>query len=176
MEFKLDTSTFVAIGVIVLALFLRGSDAGKVSIPDWHNIVPHVGPVTPDVVIPEPSADAKSVVEKHDIARLLKAGKNPSVNGPQLGYFYNEFAKLTVANEEAVKSTAQIREANAKCGKILFEGNIVAGKDYPGLREAIEASVVETIGKQNAPLTPETRAKAVKIFEAIGWACYQGGK
>lgn len=172
MELKLDKTTLIAIGVIALALLFRGSST-TFSMPDWSKVIPSVGPVTPDVVIVEPTADVKTIVEKHGITNLVAQGKNPA-EAATMGYFYTELGKRTVGNEAVTKSTSDVRAANVKCGQALF-GGILKGK-YPGLANAIDAAVIEAIGKQNAPLTPESRARAVKIFEAIGWACYQGGK
>lgn len=175
MQKKFDLLTLVGIAAIALALVLRGGGI-KLELPDWVHIPSVVPSVVVDASVPEPDAASKVVVEKNNITALVKAGKNPKRDGILLGQFYYRLGTLTVADSDVVKTNGDIKAANEACGQALFALSIKPGVDYPDFSKAVDKSLIETIGDDNAALTPEMRAKAVNLFQAIGWACQEGAK
>lgn len=172
---KFDLTTLFGIAAIVCALVLRGGGT-EIKLPDWVHIPSiSVPSVNPDLDIPAPNSASKDIVVANKITQLVKAGKNPKKDGILLGQFYYRLATITLANENFVKTTGDVKKANEECGKALVALSIKVG-DYPDLATAIDKSVADAIGLQSVPLTPESRAKAVAIFQAIGWACQEGAK
>lgn len=102
---------------------------------------------------------------------VISALDNSGNDGVTLANLYNDLATLIEIDQEIIKNTEEIREANRISGHMLKLGL----KDkYPNLGEAANAMVVSYIGEDNAALSPELRKKSVDVFRALAWACKEG--
>lgn len=76
-------------------------------------------------------------------------------------------------DEEVVKTTEEIRQANSLSGAML-RMNIKS--KYPGLSDASQAVISSQIGDDIVLLDSELRKKAVDAFRALAWACNEESK
>ena len=127
------------------------------------------------VVITPP--ESKELREKCEL--VIDALKNGSGDRKQdakrLSELYSDLAVLIKldAENEVVKTTEEVRQANSLSG-LMLQMNI---KDkYDGLPEATTAVVLSEVGDDIVPLDEELRGKAVKAFMALSWACLEGSK
>lgn len=116
---------------------------------------------------------------KNDCGPVIEAFKNGSsdryIDGIKLSNLYSDLAKLISLEDtnEILKSTIEIREANKLAG-LLYDLRL---KDkYPDLSQAANTLVVKYIGDDNVVLDNELRKRAVDVFNALSWACYEGSK
>lgn len=133
-------------------------------------------PVLSPIVNVEEPKDEKLKELAMAVSNVLKDGTSDrKVDGLALASLWKDLAALIMMDKEneVLRTTAELREANAVSGK-LMDLNL-KGK-YDGLPEAARAVVVYAIGDNNVVLTEEMRAKAAEAFEALSWAAYQGAK
>jgi hypothetical protein len=142
--------------------------------PEFPNIL---GPNKPSVVdVLELSAPTDEAVKKEaeDVVTLLKeaGAKN---DAKRLRDLYIDLAKLVELDgeDEVVKSTEEIRQANSLAGVMLRLD--MKGK-YPNLAKESKEVVVAAIGDDQIPLSKELRVKAVEGLNALAWACNTGSK
>tara|TARA_B100001778_G_scaffold89916_1_gene73294 strand:- start:815 stop:1312 length:498 start_codon:yes stop_codon:yes gene_type:complete len=93
----------------------------------------------------------------------------------KLSSLYSDLATLVEldADDQVVKDTATIKEANGLSGKML---RLDIKDKYPGLAEASKDLVVTSIGEDDVALDKDTRSNAVDAFRALSWAFYEGSK
>lgn len=104
---------------------------------------------------------------------VISALDNSGNDGLVLANLYNDLATLIEIDQDIVKNTEEIREANRISGNMLKLGL----KDkYPNLGTAANTMVMSYIGEDNAALSPELRKKSVDVFRALAWACKEGSK
>jgi hypothetical protein len=142
--------------------------------PEFPNILGPNKPVTVDVLeLPEPTDEAVKK-EADDVVTLLKeaGAKN---DARRLRDLYIDLAKLVELDgeDEVIKSTEEIRQANSLTGVMLRLD--IKGK-YPNLAKEAKEVVVASIGDDQILLSKELRAKAVEGLNALAWACNQGSK
>lgn len=142
--------------------------------PEFSNILGPNKPVVVDVLeLPEPK-DETIKKEADDVVALLKeaGAKN---DARRLRDLYIDLAKLVELDgeDEVVKSTEEIRQANSLTGVMLRLD--IKGK-YPNLAKEAKEVVVSSIGDDQILLSKELRAKAVEGLNALAWACNQGSK
>jgi hypothetical protein len=125
-------------------------------------------PPDPDLDIPEPNAEYQTHVVK--VAPLL-TGKTAKVDGVELAKFYMDLSNVIGRDQEIIKTTADIRAVNIKAGKLMFQKSL-KGR-YPDLGAEIDSVFQKVLGTKIIDLTAESRQKAVKITQALAWACYQ---
>lgn len=114
-----------------------------------------------------PPANQQLVDLCKPVSAALKGSGNDAV---RLGNLLNDIATLIEIDNDIIKNTEEIREANRIAGK-MSELNM---KDkYPDLAEAANKAVVEYIGDDNFALSPELRQKSVEVFRALAWACQE---
>lgn len=137
------------------------------------NILPS-RPNTIDVLeLPEPT-DEGIRKESYDVVSLLKEA-GAKTDAKRLRDLYIDLAKLVELDgeDEVIKSTEEIRQANSLAGVMLRLD--IKGK-YPDLAKETKEVVVASIGDDQILLSKELRAKAVEGFNALAWACNQGSK
>lgn len=143
--------------------------------------VGYVGPKLTNINLVNNNCDINFVIEEPYDPELLElskpvieALKGSGGDGKKLAALYHDLSTLiSLADEEIIVTTQEIREANSLAGKML-QLNI---KDkYPGLAEAANNMVVSYIGDDNILLSDELRAKSVNVFKALSWACNEGSK
>jgi len=131
----------------------------------------------PSVVdVLELSAPTDEVVKKEadDVVTVLKEAGIKS-EAKRLRDLYIDLAKLVELDgeDEVIKSTEEIRQANSLAGVMLRLD--MKGK-YPNLAKEAKEVVVASIGDDQILLSKELRVKAVEGLNALAWACNEGSK
>ena len=133
-------------------------------------------PASIDVLeLPVP-VDENVKKEADDVVSLLKgSGSSVKTDAKRLRDLYLDLAKLVEfdGEEEVIKSTEEIRQANSLAGLMLRLD--IKGK-YPNLAKEAKEVVVAARGDDQIILSKELRAKAVDGLNALAWACNEGGK
>jgi hypothetical protein len=158
--------------VLVVAVILIVYGLTK---PNINNVIPN--PVQPIVieVVPAPTDPAIKEAANKVVASLTDGSNDRIVDGKRLCGLYWDIATLIEldGNDTVIKTTEEVRQANALSGSML-RMNI---KDkYPDLAKSANSVIVVAIGDDNIILTKELRAKAVEGFRALSWACDEGSK
>lgn len=169
---KKKDNPIVFVAMLAAALYMMsGGKLPDIKIPS----IPFPGgkPAVESVVYPEPSAELKTKVS--EVTARFAAVENHKEDAAHLAALYAALADAIARDDSNISSTGQIRIANKKAGAILFAKRSIAGK-YPGLRETVEGIVADALGKENKPLDDALRKKAVDVFNALAWACYQAAK
>jgi len=158
MSHQQSKSNFIvlAIGCVLLLLGLFGSNLGSISI------------LTNNSAVFEKPSDPRLVELAQPVILALDDSGN---DGLVLANLYNDIATLIEIDQDVVKNTEEIKEANRISGNMLKLG--IKDK-YPNLAEAANAMVVSYLGDDNAALSPELRKKSVDVFRALAWACKEG--
>lgn len=143
--------------------------------PDLSNIFKPGSSVTIDVLELSPPTDEAVKKEAEDVVALLKSINGSKKDFKRLRDLYIDLAKLVELDgeDEVVKSTEDIRQANSLAGVMLRLD--IKGK-YPDLAKEIKEVVVAAIGDDQIPLSKELRPKAVDGFNALAWAMNEGSK
>jgi hypothetical protein len=142
--------------------------------PDFSNILGPNKPVSVDVLeLPEPT-DQSIKKEADDVVALLKEARAKN-DAKRLRDLYIDLAKLVELDgeDEVIKSTEEIRQANSLTGVMLRLD--IKGK-YPNLAKEAKEVVVAAIGDDQILLSKELRVKAVEGLNALAWACNMGSK
>lgn len=145
--------------------------------PDLSKILirPDTNVVNVDLDVSEPKDEAiRSACDK--VVEVLENGPSSKNNdGIRLSSLYRDLANLVSldGDDQVIKSTLEIREANRLAGIMLRLD--LKGK-YPGLADAANGVVVTALGSDDVVLDENLRTKAVEAFKALSWACYEGSK
>lgn len=94
-------------------------------------------------------------------------------DGNTLAGLYMDIATLIESDNEIIKNTEEIREANKISGTIL---KLNIKEKYPDFPAAATSLVKGYIGDDNIALSPELRQKSAEAFRALAWACSEGSK
>jgi hypothetical protein len=142
--------------------------------PEFSNILGPNKPVSVDVL--ELSAPTDEAVKKEadDVVAILKEA-GAKADARRLRDLYMDLAKLVELDgeDEVIKSTEEIRQANSLTGVMLRLD--IKGK-YPNLAKEAKEVVVAAIGDDQIPLSKELRVKAVEGLNALAWAFNMGSK
>lgn len=158
--------------VLLLAGFLIIIGLGKFNLSDLR-----IGPNRPVVIdvleLPAPT-DANILKEANDIVALVKSQMSKE-EARRLRNLYLDIQQLiSLDNEdEAVKTTEDIRQANSLAGSMLRLD--MKGK-YSSLAKELKEVIVTAIGDDNIPLSPDLRIKSMDGFGALAWALNEGSK
>ena len=142
--------------------------------PEFSNILGPNRPAVVDVLeLPAPTDEAVKK-EADDVVTLLKEA-GAKGDAKRLRDLYIDLAKLVELDgeDEVIKSTEEIRQANSLAGVMLKLD--MKGK-YPDLAKEAKEVVVASIGDDQILLSKELRVKAVEGLNALAWACNQGSK
>ena len=141
--------------------------------PDFSN---PFSPKTSVVDVLELSAPTDEAVKKEadDVIVVLKEAGIKS-EAKRLRDLYIDLAKLVELDgeDEVIKSTEEIRQANSLAGVMLRLD--MKGK-YPNLAKESKEVVVAAIGDDQVPLSKELRVKAAEGLNALAWAFNEGSK
>ena len=142
--------------------------------PEFSNILGPNKPATVDVLELSEPTDPAVKKEADDVVTVLKEA-GAKVDARRLRDLYMDLAKLVELDgeNEVVKSTEEIRQANSLAGVMLRLD--IKGK-YPDLAKETKEVVVASIGDDQILLSKELRAKAVEGLNALAWACNTGSK
>ena len=142
--------------------------------PEFSNILGPNKPATVDVLELSEPTDPAVKKEADDVVSVLKEA-GAKVDARRLRDLYMDLAKLVEIDgeDEVIKSTEEIRQANSLAGVMLRLD--IKGK-YPDLAKETKEVVVAAIGDDQILLSKELRVKAVEGLNALAWACNQGSK
>jgi len=122
---------------------------------------------TPAVInIVEPSISYKNVVKEIVVVDIEKK------DAKQISDFFSELASVVENDLVLIKTTKNFRDFNSLAGGLNFAGLELKDK-YPSLGEHIDQSIVDSIGKENNPLSQEKRSNLVECLRAVAWAVHQ---
>jgi len=150
---KLNPLLLIGIGLIAFSLF-----SSKISILSLG---------TQSIDIPKPIDPVLLELAAPVTSALNGAGDDAE----KLASLYNDIATLIEINDDIIKNTEEIREANKIAGKMSKLD--LKGK-YPNLGEAANNMIIKYIGDENAALSDDLRTKSVNAFRALAWACKEG--
>jgi hypothetical protein len=133
---------------------------------------PPTPPVPPVPPPPEPSAELAALVAP--ITPLI-VGEHVAVDAARLTSYWMDFAGIVERDRDVLATTAQIRKANVRAGRLMFARTGIQGR-YKGLAEAIDGALADGIGLDVRPLDAALRTRTVAVCRAVAWACHQAGK
>lgn len=157
----------LALGGLLIALYIVN--------PDFSNILK---PSRPTVVNTEDIPDIKNE-DKISLESVVKSLTNGSsdrkIDGKKLASLYLDMSTLIGLDgeDETIKSTNDIRQANSLVGPML---KLNLKDKYPDLKKSCTDYIVSQIGDDNVPLNSELRSKASQAFLNLAWACNEGSK
>ena len=163
---KNNNLVLVIAGLLILVGLTKFDLSGFSILPNRPNVV--------DVIeLPEPT-DPTVKKEADDVVSVLKES-GAKGDAKRLRDLYLDLAKLVELDgeNEVVKSTEEIRQANSLAGVMLRLD--IKGK-YPDLAKEAKEVVVAAIGDDQILLSKELRVKAVEGLNALAWACNTGSK
>jgi hypothetical protein len=163
---KNNNLLLVIAGLLILVGLTKFDLSGFSILPNRPNVV--------DVLeLPEPTDEAVKK-EADDVVAVLKES-GAKGDAKRLRDLYLDLAKLVELDgeDEVVKSTEEIRQANSLAGVMLRLD--IKGK-YPNLAKEAKEVVVASIGDDQILLSKELRVKAVEGLNALAWACNMGSK
>jgi hypothetical protein len=162
---SIEKKILLALGglLIVLGLFK----------PEFSNILKPRPSVVDVLELPEPTDEA--VKKEADDVVLIFKESGVKGDAKRLRDLYLDLAKLVEIDgeDEVIKSTEEIRQANSLAGVMLKLD--IKGK-YPNLAKEAKEVVVAAIGDDQILLSKELRVKAVEGLNALAWACNLGSK
>lgn len=141
--------------------------------PEFSDILKPRPSVVDVLELSEPTDEAVKK-EADDVVVVLKEAGIKS-EAKKLRDLYIDLAKLVELDgeDEVIKSTEEIRQANSLAGIMLRLD--MKGK-YPNLAKEAKEVVVASIGDDQILLSKELRVKAVEGLNALAWACNEGSK
>jgi hypothetical protein len=162
---SIDKKVLLALGGLLIFLGLLK--------PEFSNVLNPRPSVVDVLELPAPTDEAVKK-EADDVVALVKES-GAKGDAKRLRDLYLDLAKLVELDgeDEVVKSTEEIRQANSLAGVMLRLD--IKGK-YPNLAKEAKEVVVAAIGDDQIPLSKELRAKAVEGLNALAWAFNMGSK
>lgn len=126
---------------------------------------------TSGVTVREPSEDMKTTVKP--VVKVV--AKMSPLDRIWLQAIYSNAAKVVAADgivePQVITTTEGLRAVHVAILKYIWRGMAENPPgEYAGLSDAIEGVIGEVLGEDQRNLTPELRAKAVEVFDAIAWA------
>jgi hypothetical protein len=137
---------------------------------------PVVNPNNNTIVVVTPPQE-KDLKDKCQLVinALADGSTDRKKDGTRLSDLYMDLATLIELDgeDEVVKTTEEVRQANSLCGAMLRMN--IKGK-YPGLPDAAQSVIITQIGDDIVPLDSDLRKKSAEAFRALAWACNEGSK
>ena len=165
----MKNSLILLVGVVLVLFGCFGNNLSNIV------FTPRV-PVVEGYVIDAP-ANQELLEKARVITNILKESNDSTARSDclKLSSLYADLATLVELDgeDQVVKDTATIKEANSLSGKML---RLNIKDKYPGLAEAAKDLVVVAIGEDDVALDEKTRLNAVDAFRALSWAFYEGGQ
>jgi hypothetical protein len=162
---SIDKKVLLALGGLLILLGLLK--------PEFSNVLNPRPSVVDVLELPTPTDEAVKK-EADDVVALVKES-GAKGDAKRLRDLYLDLAKLVELDgeDEVIKSTEEIRQANSLAGIMLRLD--IKGK-YPNLAKEAKEVVVAAIGDDQIPLSKELRGKAVEGLNALAWAFNMGSK
>lgn len=145
--------------------------------PDLSSILPNGGPVTVDVMELSEPTDPNVKKEAEEIVTLLQKlnAKSDAAKFRKLRDLYLDLSRLVELDneDETIKTTDEIREANSISGVML---RLDMKNKYADLKKELNDTMVAAIGDDSLNVSQELRSKAVDAFKGLAWAINEGIK
>lgn len=145
--------------------------------PDLSSILPSpIGVVETNSLQLEQPKDPAIQEACDQVIQILRSGPSSrKQDGVRLASLYCDLASLISLDEDeqSIKSTLEIREANKLAGKL---SHLNLKDKYDGLSEAANGVLVAALGDDDSVLDPTLRQRAVSAFRNLAWACVEGAK
>lgn len=137
------------------------------------NIFPHRPAVVDNLELSAPTDEAV-LKEAQDVLHIVKT-EMPREEARKLRDLYIDMQKLIQLDgeDEVIKNTEEIRQANSLAGLMLRMD--IKGK-YADFAKECKEVIVATIGDDQIVLSPALRVKAADGFGALAWALNEGSK
>lgn len=120
--------------------------------------------------------DTKTQTKVKPVVDVIKNGPSSrKQDGARLASLFRDMSTLIAVDGDAsiIKSTNDIRNAVSLVGDML---RMDINSKYEDFEKETTAFTQSMIGTEDVILDSETRANAVKAFQALAWACLQGSK
>lgn len=158
---------FLIIGTILIIFGLLRPDLSSIGISNR--------PAAIDVLELKEPSDESIKKQAIDVVNIFRTTDGSKQDAKKLRDLYIDISKLVSLDndDEVIKSTEEIRQANSLAGLMLRLD--IKGK-YPNLSKEAKEVIVAAIGDDQILLSSELRAKAVEGFNALAWACNEGTK
>jgi hypothetical protein len=141
-------------------------------IPQLSNLISPTGPASIDSINVSAPLDPELKAKAQVVVDILADHNADAYRLARLYYDMSTLVSLD-GEDEVVKSTEDIRQANRLAGLMLKLD--MKGK-HDGLADAAQDVVVTAIGDDHVPLNKDLRNKAVEGFKALSWACAEASK
>jgi hypothetical protein len=163
----MSNKVLLVFGVVLIVFGL--SQYTSVDIPSPDNPVNVVETLEID-----PPSDENLKELAQSVAESLKDGDDDRTkDGLRLASLYNDMSILIALDDNIIKNTNDIAQANVLSAKFLKIN--LKGK-YPGLAESADTLFKTYVSENAVPLDSDMRTKAVDAFQALAWGCLQGAK
>lgn len=140
---------------------------------DFSIFLPH-NPINIDVLELAAPTDENILKEAKDVLEIVKKQVDKE-DAKRLRDLYLDIKQLIKldGDDEVVKNTEEIRQANSLAGSMLKLD--IKGK-YPNLAKECKEVIVVAIGDDQVSLSKELRAKGMDAFGGLAWAFNEGSK
>lgn len=159
----MNKNIILILGAILILLGIIRPNFNTISTPANKPVVVNIETPTEEAVLKECD----------DVISILKTG-SPS-DAIRLRDLYLDLANLIEldGDNEVVKSTEEIRQANGLAGVML---KLDIKNKYANLGSEAKEVIVSIIGDEMIMLNPELRTKAAYAFRCLAWACNESTK
>lgn len=164
----MNNKVLLVVGLILIVLGL--SRYSSVNFP-----VVNPNPVTVvETLKVDPPQDKELKTLAENVRDCLKNGDSDrSKDGVRLASMYNDMSILISIDEDIIKNTSAITQANVMTARLLKIN--LKGK-YPGLAEACDTLLMNHVSDKSVVLDENLRQKSVEAFQALAWGCLEGAK
>jgi len=161
------TKVLLGIGVLLVIWGLVGNKLSTVINPN--------NPISVDVMELLPPNDPAVKKEADEVVSLVKSYGGSKSDFKRLRDLMLDLGRLVELDgeDEVVKNTDEIRQANSLSGPML---RLDMKNKYKDLKKESQDVIVASIGDDNVTLSKELRPKAVDGFNALAWAYNEGSK
>jgi len=161
------TKILLLVGALLVVWGLVGDKIGT--------LVNVNNPVVVDVMELLPPSDPNVKKEADEVVNLVKSYGGSKSDFKRLRDLMLDLGRLVELDgeDETIKNTDEIRQANSLAGPMLRLD--IKGK-YKDLKKESQDVIVASIGDDNVSLSKELRVKAVDGINALAWAYNEGSK
>jgi len=160
--------------LLILALVLIVIGLSRYSSINFPVVKPSPVTVPTETLKIDAPQDEELKALAENVRDALKSGDDDrSEDGVRLASLYQDMSILIGLDEDVIKSTGAIAEANSMSARLL---KIDLRGKYPGLSEACNKLLMTHISDKSVVIDSTLREKAVEAFQALAWGCLEGAK
>jgi hypothetical protein len=154
-------------GILIFIGFLK---------PDLNSIINRPSNVVDTIVVISPPSDTELKKLCETVIDAFNVNSpNKKQDARRLSDLYMDLATLIEldGDEEVVKTTEEVRQANSLSG-VMLRLNLKG--TYPELPSACQSLISSQIGDDMVSLDSDLRSKSANAFRALAWACNESSK